>query len=201
MTINLITSSIVAGILIFLLAVTNMNIQSSAQELVLSEMKQGQTTDISEIISYDFPKMGYVSIGSIDSTITTANDQKIVFYSNLDNSADHSIEKVTWEFLNIENTATANPNDKILRRQVNGEQTDINIGVVDFRVRYYDVIGSNTPMTTPVSSANLGSIRQIEVEIRLQNADDVSARYNSQAEYITNIWTKRFTPRNLTTNL
>lgn len=200
MNIGIITSTIVAGILILILAVTNLNIQSSAQELVISQMKQVQTTAVSDIISNDFPKIGYASIGDIDSAITSANSTSITFYSNLDNSGDNSIEKVTWEFLTTEIATTDNPNDKVLRRSVNGDVTDIEIGVVDFEIRYYSSFGSTTPMVTPISSANLATIRQIEVEVTLQSSENISSINNNTPTYVQNTWVKRFTPRNLTSN-
>jgi hypothetical protein len=102
--------------------------------------------------------------------------------------------------LTTEIATTDNPNDKVLRRSVNGDVTDIEIGVVDFEIRYYSSFGSTTPMVTPISSANLATIRQIEVEVTLQSSENISSINNNTPTYVQNTWVKRFTPRNLTSN-
>lgn len=201
MNINILTSFIIAGILLLMLAYMNLGVSNNSNELIVSQAKQSQKIDIQKVITNDFPKIGFDLNDAIDSLVVEADVDKIVFKSNLDNSADGSIERVTWELTTDDVTSTSNPNDKILRRTVDGDVTEIVLGVTSFRIDYYDSYGSTTPLSTPLSSANIDNIRQIEVTLEIQSAELVSATYGGDSNYITTIWSKRFTPRNLRLNL
>lgn len=201
MNINVLTTFIIAGILFLMLAYMNRGVSNNSNELIVSQSKQAQKIDIQSIISNDFPKIGFDFNTSIDSLIVEADSSKIVFKSNLDNSSDGSIERVTWEFSTDDVTSTSNPNDKILRRTVDSDITEILLGVTTFRIDYYDSYGSTTPLSTPLSTADIDNLRQIQVTIEVQSAELVSPTYGGDSNYITTIWTKRFTPRNLTSNL
>ena len=201
MNINILTSFIIAGILLLMLAYMNLGVSNNSNELIVSQAKQSQKIDIQKVITNDFPKIGFDLNDAIDSLIVEADANKIVFKSNLDNSVDGSIERVTWELTTDDVTSTSNPNDKILRRTVDGDVTEIVLGVTSFRLDYYDSYGSTTALSTPLSSANIDNIRQIEVTLEIQSAELVSATYGGNSNYITTIWSKRFTPRNLTNNL
>lgn len=201
MNFNIVISFIIAGILLLMLAAMNLGVGNSSTELVLSQAKQSQKIDIQEVISNDFPKIGYDFNASIDTLISSVTDTSIVFFSNIDNSADGSIETVSWIFTSEEVTSTVNDQDRILRRTVGSDVLDIKLGVTNFRLRYYDALGSNTPLTPPLTSAQIESIRQIEVSIEVQSAEEVSSINRGDKRYIRSIWTKRFTPRNLSLNL
>jgi hypothetical protein len=201
MNINVLTTFIIAGILFLMLAYMNRGVSNNSNELIVSQSKQAQKIDIQSIISNDFPKIGFDFNTSIDSLIVEADSSKIVFKSNLDNSSDGSIERVTWEFSTDDVTSTSNPNDKILRRTVDSDITEILLGVTTFRIDYYDSYGSTTPLSTPLSTVDIDNLRQIQVTIEVQSAELVSPTYGGDSNYITTIWTKRFTPRNLTSNL
>lgn len=201
MNINVLTTFIIAGILFLMLAYMNRGVSNNSNELIVSQSKQAQKIDIQAIISNDFPKIGFDFNTSIDSLIVEADSSKIVFKSNLDNSADGSIERVTWEFSTDDVSSTSNPNDKILRRTVDSDITEIVLGVTSFRLDYFDSYGSTTPLSTPLSTADIDNLRQIAVTIEIQSAELVSPTFGGDSNYITTIWTKRFTPRNLTSNL
>ncbi|MFY0696934.1 MAG: hypothetical protein JXR11_03700 [Balneola sp.] len=201
MNINILTSFIIAGILLLMLAYMNLGVSNNSTELVVSQSKQSQKIDIQSVISNDFPKMGFAFNSVIDSLIVEADSTKITFKSNLDNSVDGSIERITWELTTEDVTSTTNPNDKILRRTVDSDVTDILLGVTAFSLKYYDSYGSTTPLSTPLSSSDIDNIRQIEVAVEIQSSELISATYGGNSNYITTIWTKRFTPRNLTSNL
>tara|TARA_R110002096_G_scaffold435983_1_gene664828 strand:+ start:4917 stop:5471 length:555 start_codon:yes stop_codon:yes gene_type:complete len=178
-----------------------LGVSYNSKDIVLSQAKQSNKMDVSQIISYDFPKIGYSGDIDIDSLIVTAKSNKIAFFSNIDNSADNSIEKIIWEFTNREVTSTANPNDFILARTIDGVETEITLGVTEFRINYYDELGSQVPLSFPLSVADINSIRQIEVELVIESADQLKLRSSSPENYVRTAWIKRFTPRNLPTNL
>lgn len=201
MNFNIVISFIIAGMLLLMLAAMNLGVGNSSTELVLSQAKQSQKIDIQELISNDFPKIGYDFNASIDTLISSVTDTSIVFFSNIDNSADGSIDTVSWVFTSDEVTSTTNDQDRILRRTVGSEVIDIKLGVTSFTLKYYDKLGSTTPLSTPLSLAEIQSIRQVEVSIEVQSAEAVSSINRGDKRYIRSIWTKRFTPRNLQTNL
>jgi hypothetical protein len=201
MNINILTSFIIAGMLLLMLAYMNLGVSNNSNELVLSQAKQSQKIDIQELITNDFPKIGYDFNDTIDTLISNATDSSIVFFSNIDNSADGSIETIIWEMSSDGVSSTANTDDRILRRTAGGDVTEIVLGVTNFKLRYFDKLGSTTPLSTPLSTADIKTIRQIEVTLEVQSAETVSGTYGGNKNYITSIWTKRFTPRNLQTNL
>ncbi len=201
MNLSLVTSFIVSGVLILMLGWMTLGVSYNSKDIVLSQAKQSNKMDVSQIISYDFPKIGYSGDIDIDSLIVTAKSNKIAFFSNIDNSADNSIEKIIWEFTNREVTSTANPNDFILARTIDGVETEITLGVTEFRINYYDELGSQVPLSFPLSVADINSIRQIEVELVIESADQLKLRSSSPENYVRTAWIKRFTPRNLPTNL
>ncbi len=201
MNINLLTSFIVAGILLLMLAYMNIGVSSNATEVVVSQSKQSQKLDIQKIISYDFPKIGYNFTNSVDSLIAKADSNRIVFYSNLDNSSDGSVEKITWRLTSQKVTNTTNENDKILKRIVDGNTTEILLGVTEFKLSYFDELGSTVPMSFPINPSDLGDIRQVEVKLVMQSAEKVRDSASGNSDYLSTVWTKRFTPRNLQSNL
>lgn len=201
MNLNIITSFIIAGILLLMLAYMNSGVGKNAAEVVLSQSKQSQKLDIQKIISYDFPKIGYDSNNSLDTLISFADSDRIKFYSNIDNSANGSIETITWEYTDDEIPNTANEDDRVLKRIVDGNENPISIGITGFEIAYFDTLGGNTPMAVPIPTSNLSSIRQIEITLTIQNADKIENSISGNLEYITTQWVKRFTPRNLQQNL
>ncbi len=201
MNINLVTSFIVSGMLLLMIGWMNRGVSYNSQDLALSQQKQEHKVDISEIISWDMPKIGYAADVSLDTLIISADSTHIEFFSNIDNSSDGSVERIRWEFTNEPLTTTPNPNDYKLTRTVNGVTTFIGLGVTNFTLRYYDDFGETTPMSTPLSFSDIQNLRQIEIDLELQSGDLLQYSRNTEGRYTTTAWVKRFTPRNLTSNL
>ncbi len=201
MNINLVTSFIIGGTLLLMLARMNISVGQSATEVAISGNKQMLKSDIQEVVSYDFPKIGYDFSNSIINPIVSADSTSITFKSNLDNSPDSTVETIVWEFTSNEVTSTPNPNDYVLIRSIDGVSQDIIAGVTKFKLNYYDDLGDEVPLSIPLSAADISSIRQIEVVLELQSAEAISTFGNADQNYIITIWSKRFTPRNLSANL
>lgn len=201
MNINIVTSFIISGILLLMLGWMNRGVNYNSQDLALSQQKQEQKMDILEVISWDMPKIGYAADVSLDTLIISADSKHIEFYSNIDNSSDGSVERIRWEFTNQPLTNTPNPNDYKLTRTVNGVTTVIGSGVTNFTLRYYDELGKTTPMSTPLSFSDIQNLCQIEIDLELQSGELLQYSRNTEGRYTTTTWVKRFTPRNLTSNL
>lgn len=201
MNINLVTSFLIGGTLLLMLARMNISVGQSATEVAISGNKQMLKSDIQEVVSYDFPKIGYDFSNSITTPIVSADSSSITFRSNLDNSPDSTVETIVWEFTSNEVTSTPNPNDYVLTRSVDGAAQEIIAGVTKFKLNYYDDLGDDVPLSIPLSASDISSIRQIEVVLELQSAEAISTFGNTDQNYIITIWSKRFTPRNLSVNL
>lgn len=200
MNFGLITSYVIAGMVLLAILSMNFSVSQSTTELTMSRNLKEHVNTISEMVSHDFAQIGYNWMGKINDPIKTADSTKIVFFSNIDNDPGNDAEKVTWTFGNSTVSSTDNPDDYALTRLiVQGSTTvsksDITLGVTKFRLRYYDNIGGTTPMPTPVT--NPEDIKQIEIELVVESRNKLSANNSSDGRYLVSTWHKRFSPINL----
>lgn len=207
MNLGLLTSYVVAGILLLSIVMMNMSVSSSSTELTLAQITRDKAATISEMISEDVQKIGYNRTSQTSEMITTAEGKTIQFKSNIDNSADETVETVTWTFSTTEITSTENPHDQLLTRTVHDgsgnliSESPIKLGVVNFKVAYYDEYGAtlSDSMSTPISSTDRNNIKQLYISIKLESGDKVFSTPNSSGHYVKAIWEKRFSPPNLET--
>lgn len=206
MNIGLITSYIIAGVILISLLMMNMRVSSSSAEITLSHITREKTLAITEMLYYDIPNMGYDRFNTTPDVITIADSSKIQFFRKIDRFTAGDPELITWELTNNPVSETPNPNDKVLLRTVekNGveEVTEIRQGVTRFRLWYFDEHGlSSLPsdgqfLSTPVSAALRDSIKQVYVALELQSAEPLRINANNQ-RYVRSAWEKRFSPNNL----
>ena len=199
MNLGIVTSYIIAGLLLVTITSMTMSLNKSSAELTMTQNKKEHMRSVSEMLSYDIPKIGYNLVSVIDSAdvIQKADSAEIWFYSNIDNSIDGSVETIKWKFTNNQVGSTTNPNDFKLVRTQDNQKTEITLGVTKFRIWYYDSYGSSTPMSTPISNANLSDIKQIEIEIIMQSSEQILNTLGLSGRYVTTSWKKRFSPVNL----
>lgn len=201
MNLGLVTSYIIAGMILVSMTLMTMNLSTSSSELTMTNMEKQHLDAIAETIIHDIPKIGYDRDAMTDTTIIVADSNKIVFDSNIDNSTDGKVERITWEYTSTDVSGTANPNDYVLMRNVKEKgstlekKTPIELGVTRFELKYYNVYGSNTPMSFPISDP--GQIKQIEVIVEVQSAEKLNLNKASGNKYVTSQWKKRFSPVNL----
>lgn len=203
MNAGLITSYIIAGIILISMLMMNIRVQNSSTEVTLTQMTREKVATITDMIYDDFPNMGYDIISTTPVIIEHADSSVIKFYRNIDRAG--SAELITWELLDDPLTETKNPNDKILVRKVldNGveTQTEIKLGVTRFRMWYFDDHGLSTLpedgefLSTPVSASLRDSIKQIYIALELQSPEPIME--GGQPRYIRSVWEKRFSPANL----
>lgn len=204
MNLGLVTSYIIGGMLMLGILALSLNMSRSASELTLSHTTGRHVRTISEMLSYDIPKIGYDRTEKIPNPITIADSNRIVFYSNIDNTGN--VEEIRWEFTTNAVSATENPNDYVLVRRtkvkttgVDIDKTDITLGVTRFRIRYYSDYGmaEGSEMSTPITGADLNQIRQIEIEVVCETPERMKGMWSISGGYIKSAWVKRFSPRNL----
>ncbi|MFA5670026.1 MAG: hypothetical protein WC967_12325 [Balneolaceae bacterium] len=194
-------SYIIAGFLILIILSVNNSVNSSNQELTISLVKSTHSKVINEVLESDVLKIGYKQNGFIapSDIFISATNRKISYRSDLDN--DGNIDIITWEFKpDMTPEHANNPNVHTLTRTVKDEVTgttdvtDIQMGVADFKIFYYDEYGSATPMSHPVNGRD---VRQIEFRIELQSDFQLNSRSSGGGDYMVTKWQKRFSPPNL----
>lgn len=198
MNYGILISYVIAGFLIITILTVSYNVGFSNQEVTTTLTKKTHAQAIKDILTYDIPKIGYDQKTVLSTKFAKADSNEISFYGNIDNSG--SVELVTWKYTDTPAPDSKNPNDNLLKRIVDGDETVINFGVTSFRINYYDSYGSNTPMSTPVSSSNYDDIVQIEIEMELQSSYELNYKASSSGNYISTKWKKRFSPVNLRPN-
>jgi len=207
MNFGIITSYVIAGILLISLLTMNSRLSRSTGELTLSQNTREHTSTIGEMITYDIPKIGYDIKQKLSDPILRADSNLIEFEGNIDNTGD--VERVLWEFTNTGVSDTENPNDRVLRRKVKSKstgtvvtQTRIDLGVTRFEIRYYDKYGEDQaqPLPTPVSSSDLDKIKQIEIQLVVESDEELYGFWSGENKYVKSAWEKRFSPRNLSDN-
>lgn len=218
MNLGIVTSYIVAGVILLGIVAMNVNVQNSSAELTLTQMQRQYVINITDMLNDDLPNMGYdVNDVTRDSEenikiLECAKVNEISFYRNLCetdvecNNSDRPRELVEWRLLN-EEISNSNPNHRTLRRTVTtnpGSEdpvvdiNNINVGVTEFNIQYYNKVGSTEPLTTGVGcGTNLGTIKQLKVTLEVQSAERIYQRAQGSGRFINSIWEKRFTPPNL----
>lgn len=223
MNLGIVTSYIIAGVIILGIVMMNFRVQNSGAELTLSQMNRQYVTDIADMLNDDLSNMGYdVNDVTRDPDnpeevriLMCAQSDRIRFYRNLCQTDDECSnedrlpERIEWRLLTEDEISTSNPDHRTLRRTVSElddndnvvpesvEVTDINIGVTQFNLQYYKTVGSNSEDTGLGCGTNVPDVRQIKVTLEVQSAERIIQRASDDGRYIRSVWEKRFTPTNL----
>lgn len=166
---DIIGSIIIGGIVLLMLIVFNGNIMESSGTQTFKTIVQGNLTNVTNIMEYDFRKMGYRLSPSQDTAISYADDNKIVFRGDIDD--DGSVDVVQYYVDNVGAGLTANPNDLVLHRRINGgSPINMYVGTISLSFQYYGA--NDAPITTvPVSPATLPTIKGVKVSLNIQSKD------------------------------
>jgi hypothetical protein len=178
---DLVGSFIVGGLL--LLTILNVNVgvnQQSIQNEMSINVQENMVELVSEI-EYDFRKIGY-GLSNPALAIVRADTSSLKFLSDLNN--DGILDSVMYS-LSATNQMleTCNPRDRRLTRKVNTQSVNSSLGVVSFKMRFFDVQGVVT--TSP------SLIKSIEYSLVVENAFPVDTTYARST------WKGVIRPRNL----
>ncbi|MEX0609184.1 MAG: hypothetical protein WD016_12260 [Balneolaceae bacterium] len=205
MNVGIITSYIIAGIILVSMLMMNNRVSNSSAELTLTQITREKVATITQMIYDDIPNMGYDLYNPTSQIIISADSSTIKFYRKIDRHTPGNPELITWQLTDAPVSVTKNPADKILLRKVEKdgveEVTEIKLGVTRFQIWYFDEHGLSTLpedgefLSTPVSAALRDSIKQLYFAIELQSAEPIYTGGN--ARYIRSAWEKRFSPSNL----
>ncbi|MFC2119637.1 hypothetical protein ACFLQ4_01060 [Bacteroidota bacterium] len=185
---DIVGSFIIAGMVVMILLTVNINNSVSSSVILFTTLEQQKVTDVSELVEYDFYKLGYCISGE---KISVADSNEIMFYTDIDNNnlAD-SIHYFLGETTDL--TYTSNPNDKPLHRRRNDQDSlSTEMPVVDFNLSYFDSIGNTLDYASLTSSAGRELIKSIKIKITVESDEMYDDHYR------TSEWKKKISPKNL----
>jgi hypothetical protein len=174
--------SLVVGGLLFLILLRMNNASSENTFAYNGELQvQQNLVSVVKLLEADFRKIGYCANADIvvpSRYIIFADSNKISFYTDLATPANHSgdgnLDVLTYYTGPTSELAnTPNPYDMKLYRVENNETPkSANLGVTDFKLRYFDSFGKliKCPVVDP------GTIQTMEINIRVEN----TAAYNKE---------------------
>lgn len=147
----------------------------TAQEMVLNEIAQTSLSDLSEVVDYDFNKIGYrVSAGA---KITSIDTSAISFLADLNN--DGTVDSVSY-YTGIYSNAL-----NLVRRTSTTAVKEWRIRIDRFYIEGYDSLNNLTYIPSYIKS--------IQVEI-ISNADEFTTDSTST---LGAFWERRYFPKNL----
>jgi len=219
MNLGIVTSFIIAGVIIIGIVSMNLRVQNSGAELTISQMNRQYVSDIADMLNDDLSNMGY-NVNDITRNqdgdvrvLDCAQSNRIRFHRNLCNSdidcsnEDRIPERIEWRLITDTEISQRNPDHRTLRRTVvtfdedgsiaGTDESDINIGVTQFNIQYYDTVGSNYNITGLGCGSNVPQVRQFKVTLEVQSAEKIFHRAAGEGRYVRSVWEKRFTPTNL----
>ena len=179
---DVIGSFALVGALILTVATVNVNLNEDMYESTLELNTQRNLIEVARLIEYDLLKIGY---NTPKPAILFADSNRIMFKADLANKGTvDSVRYFLGSPMDPGVAGTPNPGDRVLYRLVNDEpQRGASLGVVEFRLTYYDSLG--------VSTSVLGLIRSIRVELTVESPYPVDSTYPGA------YWEKLIFPRNL----
>jgi len=169
---DLIGSVVIASFVILLGLRLNQGITGSSNASKANLNVQESMVDIVRTIEYDFRKIGY-NLKDPKTAIAVADSDHIRYRADIDR--DGVIDSVDW-FLGPKLTSFANPNVRVLYRQVNGgTPVGAALGVTDFKLKYLNQDGG-----VPIS---LNQIWIIETTLKVESPYKVQDQIITDQSY------------------
>lgn len=184
---DILGSIIIGGMILVMVLGFNANIIEGAGMQTFKTTVQGHMTTVSNILEYDFRKLGFGVAYQQDSSITYADSTRIVFRGDFDNNG--TIDRMTYFFNAAASAGVANPRARVLYRTLNnGAAQSMNLGITRFRFDYYDAAG--TKFTGNVVG-NPKLIKSLKMTINIESKEPYDTLYAGVC------WERTFKPRNL----
>ncbi len=171
---DILGSMIIGGMILVMVLGFNANIIEGAGMQTMKTTVQGNMTTLSNVLEYDFRKMGYRVALPQDSAITYADTSMIVFKGDFDNNG--TVDKMSYAFNTSHPNGVTNPRAKMLYRQISGfAANSINVGITNFRFTYYDTLG--VPFAGNIVSKP-SAIRTIKVSVNMETKEPYDTSYS-----------------------
>jgi len=196
-------SVILGGILMLTLFRMNDNATRNTYNFSGELTLQENLVTTGEVLEYDFRKIGYCEdplqlphpeqdaiLYADTSNIKFLTDLLITPYGDPNPSGDGTLDTIQY-YLGpaSELSGTPNPNDKMLYRVVNGVSTGVNLGITQFRIRYYrdSLIASGSTALVEIPPTDLPKvwiagtptgITALQIDIRVENTSAYDSKNN-----------------------
>jgi len=182
---DLIASFVIGGLLLLAIFSTSANIMGTSLQNTLDTLAQQNLSVLTEIVLYDFHKIGYypIDVPPDDFRILSMDSTSMRFRADVDNNG--SIDTVAYSIGDTsEASGTPNPRDVILYRLVNNEtRAGAALGLTEFHLEYFDAEGN--PTTVP------SNVKTIEIVLAVESTHAYDDYYPRA------IWRSMVRPRNL----
>ncbi len=160
-------------------------------------LQQSITTAVS-ILEEDFKKIGYcrdwTKIPDPSKSLRLAQPTKIRFLTDVGN--DGSLDSITyWIGTTGELSATPNPRDRFLYRQVNTTApTRMNLGVSQFSFQFSDA--ENDPLAFPIADPRL--VYYMQISLKVESGYPITQEYMADSTQYEVFWRQiRLVTKNL----
>lgn len=165
---EIIGATIIAGIMLINIMLSTGNMNTATAEKVLTLDVQNKMVTVARILSADLNKVGYNAPRPAILATDTAGITFLADYGNTGaaKTVQISLGPVDDAIVRL----TANPNDRILFRQVTGSPSwSANVGITRMVFTYYDSTGAAT--TTPAL------VRSFRVSVTIESRDPVKSAF------------------------
>ncbi|NIV97467.1 hypothetical protein GWN42_32910 [candidate division KSB1 bacterium] len=178
-TLTLLGSIIIGGIFMLGLMAFYGDVTDFSQEGRRHLLAQESTASLMEIIMHDFQKIGS---GVPSPALAIIDTSEISFLGDID--GDGAVDTVRYYTSSPSAaSATPNPNDVILYREINGVETlGSPAGITDFTITILDAASATT---------ELMNVQQLVVSMTVQSL------FPYDGDYGTALWEEKITPVNL----
>jgi hypothetical protein len=190
---DIVISVAVGGMILVMLVMFNGTIAQEGTAQTIKIMTQTNFTEVTRDLEYYLRKMGY-GVSAIDSSILTADSNKIKFKGDFDNNG--TVDTLTYYFNPALASGKPNTNTHILFTTLNKQaMQNINIGITRFRLSYFDATG--TPYTSyPVSSPS--KIKSFKIAMNLESTVPFSVTTEKYVKLNPGVyWERTIKPKNL----
>jgi hypothetical protein len=200
---DIVSSTVIAGILF--LMVIRLSAQANETALVYHTnlMVQQNMISLVGVIEHDFRRIGFCAdpskIDNPTEAIRLADSSSIRFWTDVDNNG--ALDSIYYYVGSTSEAAVAetqNPRDRILYRQTNtGSPLVMQIGVTQFRFRYFDSLGDS--ITLPVVDPR--QVHTLEISMAVESPAPYQLEYTSVGDTLADFqvfWRQlRLAARNL----
>jgi hypothetical protein len=176
--IDIMGSIVIGGILLMILLRLNDAAVQNSFQYNGEVITQRNLVEVVKLIEHDFRKIGFCKDWSNfpDPTkaILVADSTKIIFLSDVD--SDKFMDTVKYILGPAsELTQTPNPNDRMLYRVINNApMVGANLGVTEFKLKYFDPFGNIIPL--PI--LNPSKIYTMQIDLTVEDVAAYNQEYN-----------------------
>lgn len=197
---DLIGSIIIGGIVLLMLLTFNGNVLQSAGVQTFNTTVQSNLTSVTEILEYDFRKIGYRVPLSIDNAIVAGDSSSITLKGDFDNNG--TLDVISYGVTKTKAVGSTNPKARILWRKVNAAPADsFNVGITRFNLQYIDTqknVYSNS------ITAIAGKISAIRISVAVEGKEHFLERKTqyltdalNDTLYVGAYWERTIKPKNM----